>query len=120
MVFIQTGSFFGRITSGVIADRFGVWKAFVGFGLLASIFLFSLWTPTGLSDAPIVIGLIAFGYASGAWVTLVAASCAAISPIREVGTRLGMLWSFAGFPALIGPVVCGGECDHALKEIDEG
>lgn len=78
-------------------------------GMISSITLFGLWTPTSLPDAAVVVGLMAYGYGQGAWQTLLAASCAAISPVTEIGMRLGMLWSLCGPPGLVGPVVFGGE-----------
>lgn len=111
---LQTGSFFGRVASGLLADRFGVWKTFVCMGVLSALFLYTLWTPTTLPGAMVVIGLVSYGFVSGAWITLIASSCAAISPVREVGMRLGMLWTLTAPASLTGPVICGGEPDLAL------
>jgi MFS family permease len=106
---LQTGSFVGRIFAGILGDRFGVWIVFTAMGGLAAISLLGLWTPSNLPDAVVLIGLLGYGFGSGAWMTLVAASCASISPIREYGMRIGMLFSLSGLPALAGPVICGGD-----------
>lgn len=44
---------------------------------------------------------------SGAVIALVAACCAQISPVREFGLRLGMMWTIASLPLLAGPQICG-------------
>ena len=67
---------------------------YASFGFLSAISLFAFWTGNPLHDAVIIIGLLAYGFGSGGWITLVAASCASISPVREFGMRLGMLWSW--------------------------
>lgn len=107
VVILQAGSFFGRVLAGFMADKFGVWNVFVTMGIFSSAVLFSLWTPTTLPDAAVVIGLLLYGFGSGAWMTLVASSCAAISPMHEVGMRIGIIWSCTGPAALAGPVIVG-------------
>jgi MCP family monocarboxylic acid transporter-like MFS transporter 10 len=108
-VLLQSGSFLGRVLAGFLADKFGVWNVFVTMGLFSAVTLFALWTPTTLPDALVVIALILYGFGSGAWMTLVASSCAAISPLHEVGLRIGIIWTCTGPPALAGPVIVGGE-----------
>jgi MFS family permease len=117
VAFIQAGSFLGRALSGILADKFGVWNVFVinGFGLTVTLLAF--WTGVPLPDAVVVIGIITYGFASGAWITLVAASCATISPTREFGMRLGMLWSCTAILQSFGPVISGGQSDWPLAII---
>lgn len=87
-----------------------MWNIFVINGLGLTVTLLAFWTGVPLPDAVVVIGIISYGFASGAWITLVAASCATISPTREFGMRLGMLWSCTAILQSFGPVICGGEC----------
>lgn len=109
VAFIQAGSFLGRALSGILADKFGVWNIFVISGFSLTVTQLAFWTGVPLPDAVVVIGIITYGFASGAWITLVAASCATISPTREFGMRLGMLWSCTAILQSFGPVICGGE-----------
>ncbi|WWC69344.1 uncharacterized protein I206_103282 [Kwoniella pini CBS 10737] len=104
---LQVGSFFGRASSGVLADKFGVWLIFILSILGCSISILAFWIASPIGSGCVIVGLIGYGFASGAWITLVAASTATISPIREFGMRLGMLWSLTSIPSLIGPVICG-------------
>ena len=109
VAFVQAGSFIGRGASGFIADAFGVWNVFIASGLSLTITLLAFWTGVPLPDAVVVIGIFTYGIASGAWLALVAASCASISPTREFGMRLGMLWSCTALLQTFGPVICGGK-----------
>jgi MCP family monocarboxylic acid transporter-like MFS transporter 10 len=52
---------------------------------------------------------------TGAVIALVAACCAQISPVREFGLRLGMMWTIASLPLLAGPQICG-----VLVEAEKG
>lgn len=103
---LQAGSFVGRASAGVLADALGVWTVFGTMSFASAAVLFAFWTGApGVGCT--VAGLVLYGIVSGAWFTLVAAACASISPVREIGMRLGMLWTVVGPPILAGPVVCG-------------
>lgn len=39
--------------------------------------------------------------------TMVTAATSAISPVQQIGMRIGMLWTFAAIPNMIGPVIIG-------------
>ena len=106
---LQTGSFFGRVLSGILADAFGAWNIFVTMAAVSAISLFAFWTAAPIPPAAVVVGTVAYGFGSGAWISLVAASMGVISPTREFGMRLGMLWSLSSIGILAGPVICGSE-----------
>jgi MCP family monocarboxylic acid transporter-like MFS transporter 10 len=119
VAFVQAGSFIGRGASGFMADAFGVWNVFIASGLSLTITLLAFWTGVPLPDAVVVIGIFTYGIASGAWLALVAASCASISPTREFGMRLGMLWSCTALLQTFGPVICGGKAfSFVMDEAD--
>lgn len=104
---MQAGSFAGRAIAGPLADKFGVWTVYGRATYSSAIVVLALWTgATGAGTA--IAGLILFGVGTGAWMTLVTAATAAISPVTEVGMRIGMLWAAGALPNLVGPVICGG------------
>ena len=49
----------------------------------------------------------------GAIIALIAACCAQLSPVKEFGLRLGMLWSVASLPLLAGPQISGAIIAHS-------
>jgi len=105
---IQTGSFAGRAVAGPLADAYGVWNVFGTATFASAVVVFAFWT--GAPGPGVAItGLVLFGVTTGAWMTLVTAATAAISPVTEVGMRIGMLWTVGAIPNLVGPVICGGE-----------
>ncbi|GMK58052.1 hypothetical protein CspeluHIS016_0500840 [Cutaneotrichosporon spelunceum] len=104
---LQAGSFVGRACSGLIADRFGVWRVYFFLALLTSATLFAFWCATPMPAPAAVVGLVGYGFASGAWITLVSAVTAAIAPAEELGTWIGVLWTAISLPILAGPVVSG-------------
>lgn len=106
---VNAGSFFGRGMSGFLADKLGVWRLFIGGGIGSAITLFALWTKPDIGTVGTIFGLVIFGATSGAFITLVAATCASISPVKEFGGRLGLTWSMSAFPILCGPQVSAGE-----------
>lgn len=105
---LQTGAFFGRISCGFLADRFGVWRVTTICGISSAIIILGLWIPK-LNTAGTVFALISFGAMAAAWIALISACCANISRPEEIGGRLGMLWSLSGIAMLAGPPISGGE-----------
>lgn len=104
---LQAGSFLGRAFSGLLADRFGAWRVYVAMALLTAGTLFTFWCATPMPAPAAVVGLWTYGFTSGAWITLVSAVTAAISPQGEIGTWIGVLWTAISPPILAGPVVSG-------------
>lgn len=129
--FLQAGSFFGRALSGPCAERWGAIETFVISGVLSGVILLALWTTAAVGTAGTIVGAFLYGLFSGefsassmmwvdrieadgrrvnfagAVIALVAACCAQLSPVREFGLRLGMMWSVAALPLLAGPQVSG-------------
>jgi hypothetical protein len=105
---LQAGSFAGRALSGLLADNLGVWRVFPAMGLLTVLVLFAFWTaPIGVAGT--VMGMVSYGFTSGAWISLLSAAATATAPPHEVGMRVGMLWTVVSLPILAGPVICGRE-----------
>lgn len=104
---LQSGSFLGRATSGILADKLGAWRVYVAMALLTAGTLFAFWCATPMPAVAAVLGLWGYGFTSGAWITLVSAVTASISPAGEIGTWIGVLWTAISPPILAGPVVAG-------------
>lgn len=106
VVILQAGSFLGRIVVGPLADRFGVWKVFGSASLLSGVSVLAFWTGR-VGPGGAIAGLVIYGLASGGWMTMVTAATSAISPVTQIGMRIGMLWTFSALPNMVGPVICG-------------
>lgn len=123
---LNAGSFTGRALSGPMAERYGVIEVFIGSGVAGGLTVLALWSSRAVGTAGSLIGLYLYGlfgggspyydrtshahlslFPSGAVIALVAACCAQISPVREFGLRLGMMWTIASLPLLAGPQLCG-------------
>ncbi|KAH9934443.1 MFS general substrate transporter [Epithele typhae] len=106
LVILNGCSVLGRLSAGLIAQRFGVtWTvALFSFICVACTFGF-----IGLSSVTsvVVIGVI-FGYFAGAYVALLGPFFAALADdVSEIGARLGIAFFFAGVGSLIGGPISG-------------
>lgn len=82
-------SLFGRIGSGVLADRLGRFNLFIISCYVAGILVVAMWIP-GTGTAVTFAFAAMFGLFSGAYIALVSALVAEISPISEIGYRNGI------------------------------
>lgn len=101
----------GRAACGFLADRIGVYRVFTGSAVCCGITVLAFWTGWPLPTPVVVIGLFLYGLVSGPWITLVPTACAAISPVKELGMRVGIIWSLSGLTLLAGPVIGGRESE---------
>jgi len=94
-----TSSLFGRLGAGYAADVAGRWNAFIIACALSGIAELALWIPATYESA--VIGFaVMFGFVSGAFVGLFATLPASVSPVLEMGYRMGVVMFFISIPAL--------------------
>ncbi|KAJ5528345.1 major facilitator superfamily transporter [Penicillium frequentans] len=92
-------SLFGRLASGYGADRIGRWNMFIIACSLSGIAEFAVWIPAKHSS--IAIGFaIMFGFVSGAFIGLSGALPVSVSPLPEIGYRLGVVFLAISIPAL--------------------
>ncbi|KAK0882501.1 pre-rRNA processing [Friedmanniomyces endolithicus] len=108
-------SFLGRLLSAGIADHLGSYGALHVHGFVtaaASILLMAFWTTANTVGKAIGFVLL-FGMFSGAVIGLPPASMAFIIGKTDklaqarLGQRVGMMYSIASLPALVGPLIAG-------------
>ncbi|CAK9780247.1 MFS general substrate transporter [Cutaneotrichosporon oleaginosum] len=104
---MSAGSFLGRTLSGMMADKWGVWNVFGTTSFATVIVLLAFYVPCPIPEGALIVGYILYGWISGAWLTLVSAVIATISPVEEVGMRIGIAWSVCGPTMIAGPPICG-------------
>ncbi|KAF2741339.1 MFS general substrate transporter [Polyplosphaeria fusca] len=106
LVVSLAGTFFGRLSSGVLAHYFG---SIVTWGIcsVASGILCLAWIRIESESGFIAFSVI-WGFFSAALVTLPSAAFASISPdLSRLGTRLGMSWAVSSIATLIGSPIAG-------------
>ena len=103
---LNAGSVFGRTLPGILGDKVGRFNVMVVFCFLTSILILALWIPTTSNAGELVFAPF-FGFASGAAIGLTPALVAQISPIREIGTRTGLMFGIGSIGALTGSPIGG-------------
>jgi len=107
---IGIGSLVGRFAIGALADRLGRLKTHLiaQFALGAS---FALWWLGG-PYANWALFAVVFGLSYGGIVSLLPPICSDLFGLRAVSSTIGLLYSGAGFGALLGPVLAGALFDR--------
>ncbi|KAK6369335.1 hypothetical protein LTS17_009677 [Exophiala oligosperma] len=103
---LNAGSIFGRTIPGIIGDKLGRFNVMIVFCTLTVIFMLGLWIP-GTSNAALIVFALMFGFSSGAAIGLTPALIAQISPIREIGVRVGTVFAAGSIGALTGSPIAG-------------
>ncbi|KAK3292989.1 major facilitator superfamily domain-containing protein [Chaetomium fimeti] len=111
-------SLFGRLGSGYWSDIAGRWNVFVIAGAASGIVELALWIPATHQSAAIGFA-VTFGFLSGAFVSLLAALPASVSPLPQIGYRIGVVMLVLSLPALtMAPI--GGRILRSASSVDDG
>ncbi|KAF4471602.1 Major facilitator superfamily domain general substrate transporter [Fusarium albosuccineum] len=107
LVSIMNGaSFFGRTVPNYIADKSGRYNVMIVMLLLSTIMVLGLWLP-GRSNGAIIAFAVLFGFSSGAGIGLAPVLIAGVSPIEELGFRMGAIMCLAAIGTLTSPPIAG-------------
>ncbi|KAJ7629065.1 major facilitator superfamily domain-containing protein [Roridomyces roridus] len=96
----------GRIAPGLVADRLGRFNVISCSTMLASIIILALWY-TSTTEPNLIAFSAVYGFASGPFFSLFNPCIIQISPISEVGARIGMAFMFMAGAALAGTPIGG-------------
>ncbi|KAI5990673.1 MFS general substrate transporter [Pisolithus albus] len=99
-------SLIGRLSSGILADRFGALNTLIPFTLVGAIVSFA-WPFATSSIASLVIVSIIYGCATGAFVSLIPSAPARLGGMNDAGRRIGMAITCMAFGATGGPPLAG-------------
>jgi MFS family permease len=99
-------SIFGRILPGFIGDRIGRYNVMIVTTALSAVFVLAVWLPSK-SNAPIITFCVLYGLSSGAFVSMAPSIVAQISPVREIGVRVGTFFFFVATAGLTGNPIGG-------------
>ncbi|KAJ8129814.1 hypothetical protein O1611_g3815 [Lasiodiplodia mahajangana] len=102
---VNGASFFGRVIPGHLADRYGHFNMCT-LSVLASGIIGFTWT-AAYSLPGMIIWSIAYGFTSGAVLSLQSACVAKISKREQQGTALGLVMGCVSIAALVGTPISG-------------
>ncbi len=108
----NAASLFGRLTAGFMSDKLGKYNTFTISCGIAGVAVLALWIP-GTSQSATIAFAVIFGFFSGAYVSLIGALVAQISPLPEIGFRTGISFLMSSIPALVGSPVAGAILDNS-------
>lgn len=101
----------GRLSAGYLSDRLGTYNVLTIACYLAGLLSLALWIPV-VSNAGLVSFSILFGLTSGAYVALAAALVVRISPFKEIGYRIGLLYLIGSLSGLTASPIAGAIVQH--------
>ncbi|KAK9377989.1 major facilitator superfamily domain-containing protein [Kockiozyma suomiensis] len=110
----NAASCFGRVVPGLLADKLGRFNTYAFGTILCAILTVALWIPAS-SHVAIILYAAFYGFSSGIAFTMWQPMIAEISPMQQVGARMGAVSAFLSFSSLFGMPVAG-----AIIDSDDG
>ena len=87
----------GRLVPAYLSDILGRFNLLIPSAFFAGLLTMLMWT-FAFTQTEIMLYVIFFGFFSGAFNALVVPCIAQISEKREIGTRMGMMYTIISFP----------------------
>ncbi|KAK2594397.1 hypothetical protein QQS21_007903 [Conoideocrella luteorostrata] len=107
---LNGASFFGRTVPNVLADKYGRFNIMILMIIFSAVIVLGLWLP-GHSPAASIVFSVLFGIGSGACIGMGPVLIMSISPMKEVGYRMGTIFAIAGIGCLTSPPIGGSIVD---------
>lgn len=101
----NAGSGLGRISSGLLADKFGPVTVTAPLTLVCAVMTY-VWPFATTKGSLIVIGII-YGFCSGAYVSLLPVPVVTMGDMHDAGRRTGIVMSAVALGAVAGPPISG-------------
>ncbi|KAK9466983.1 major facilitator superfamily domain-containing protein [Lipomyces arxii] len=99
VAYLNAGSLAGRLFSGVVSDKVGKFTVFILVTILSGVICLPFWYLSATEGGIITVSTM-YGFASGGVLAMYPALIAHISPVREIGTRVGAVSAVIAFGAL--------------------
>ncbi|KAJ7065874.1 major facilitator superfamily domain-containing protein, partial [Mycena amicta] len=103
---MNAGGILGRFVPAYLSDRVGRFNLLTPSAFLSGLLCVFLWL-FAKTLAPLLVFAAAYGFTSGAFISLITPCVAQISDIRMIGSRIGILYSIIATPAVIGAPAAG-------------
>lgn len=101
----NASSLFGRLSSGMLTDRYGAANIMIPFTTVAGILTY-VW-PFARSQSSLIAVVVLYGFTSGAYISLLCNPIMELGETSDLGRRLGMFLSIFALGALAGPPISG-------------
>lgn len=99
-------SLFGRVLPGYFGDKIGRYNIMLVLCTLTAVLVLALWIPAS-GNAALIVFAAAYGFGSGAFVSLAPALIAQISDVRKIGVRSGAMFAVISIAALVSNPIAG-------------
>ncbi|KAK9329644.1 major facilitator superfamily domain-containing protein [Lipomyces starkeyi] len=106
ITYFNVGSFFGRVLLGLLSDKMDKFALFSIITLIAGLVSAPFWYYSH-SEATIIIVAVANGFFTGGILAMFTALVVHISPVEEIGTRIGVFSGVIAFAALASLPIAG-------------
>ncbi|KAK9429642.1 major facilitator superfamily domain-containing protein [Lipomyces doorenjongii] len=100
IAYFNVGSFFGRVLLGLLSDKMNKFALFSTITLLSGLVSAPFWY-FAHSEVTITIVAVAYGFFTGGILAMFSTLVAQISPVQEIGTRLGAVNGIIAFATLV-------------------
>ncbi len=94
---MNAGGILGRLVPPILSDKVGRFNMLVPSSFLSGLAILVFW-PFAKDTTAIMLFAAVYGFFSGAFNALIIPCVAQISDIREIGARVGMLYSIISIP----------------------
>ncbi|KAJ6622076.1 MFS general substrate transporter [Mycena sp. CBHHK59/15] len=103
---MNAGGVIGRVLPAYLSDAIGRFNLLAPAAFLSGLLCVLFWL-FAKSLVPLMLFATAYGFTSGAFISVITPCVAQISDIRQIGSRIGILYSIISFPALVGGPAAG-------------
>ncbi|TFK48836.1 MFS general substrate transporter [Heliocybe sulcata] len=103
---MNAGGVLGRIAPAALSDAIGRFNLLVPSALLSGVMCLAVWLNAHTREGIIAFAFL-YGFFSGAFISGINPCVAQISEMREVGTRMGTLYTLVSLPSLFGGPAAG-------------
>ncbi|KAH7927642.1 MFS general substrate transporter [Leucogyrophana mollusca] len=103
---MNAGGIFGRIVPACLSDVIGRFNLLTPTAFLSGLSCLVFWMFSE-SLATVMSFAAVYGFLSGAFISVITPCVAQISDIREIGTRIGILYTLISLPSLFGGPIAG-------------
>ncbi|KAI3618204.1 monocarboxylate permease-like protein [Moniliophthora roreri] len=106
------GGVFGRIAPAILSDVIGRFNLLAPSAFLSGLLTIACWL-SAKNTAGLMVYSVLYGFWSGSFIGVITPCVAQISDIREIGSRIGCLYTIISFPSLVGGPIAGALLSHA-------